>query len=188
MSNQDDQDRELESAAPQDPTQEDTAKNPGDDEEAEPGAQRSMDGFEAPIQWRVAQSLETLRFQLNAMAPGRSKASDGGIGDTNHQNRNSDHNPWVLDGSRGVVTARDFTHDPAGGCDCNILAEKIRAAQDSRVKYIIWNKRIASSLPKDGQPAWAWRPYSGKNGHTHHIHISVKPEKPSYDSTTPWSI
>ena len=82
------------------------------------GRKSSMDGFEAPIQWRVAQSLETLRFQLNAMAPGRSKASDGGIGDTDHQNRNSDHNPWVLDGSRGVVTARDFTHDPAGGCDC----------------------------------------------------------------------
>lgn len=138
--------------------------------------------------WRVALALEKLRGQINAKYPNRSKISDGGIGDPNHQNRKSDHNPWVIDGRQGVVTARDFTHDAAHGCDCTKLAEAIRAARDSRVKYIIWNRRICTSYPKDGMPAWAWRTYTGKNGHTHHMHISVKPSKSLYDSQSPWPI
>lgn len=187
MSNQDDQDKEYESKRPQ----EDVAKHPGDDEEAdeEPARALEVDLEAPPIQWRVAKSLETLRRQINTMAPRRSTASDGGIGNAEHAARSSDHNPWVdLRGNRGVVTARDFTHDPAGGCDANTIAEKIRESKDSRVKYIIWNRRIANSSPIGSSPAWAWRPYSGKNGHTHHVHISVQPEIGKYDSETPWSI
>jgi hypothetical protein len=138
--------------------------------------------------WRIALGLEKLRGQLNAKFPNRSKVSDGGIGDPNHQNRNSDHNPWVIDGRMGVVTARDFTHDPAHGCDCTKLAESIREARDARVKYIIWNRRICTPVPKNGMPAWAWRPYTGKNGHTHHLHLSVKPSKSLYDSQSAWSL
>ncbi len=138
--------------------------------------------------WRVALGLETLRKQLNAKFPNRSKLSDGGIGDPSHQSRSSDHNPWVREGSMGVVTARDFTHDKANGCDCEKLAESLRAARDSRVKYIIWNRRICSSFPKNGKPAWAWRAYAGSNGHTHHLHLSVKPAKSLYDSETSWSL
>jgi hypothetical protein len=138
--------------------------------------------------WRVANALEKLRKQLNAKFPNRSKVSDGGIGDPNHQSRKSDHNPWVREGSMGVVTARDFTHDKANGCDCNKLAESIRAVRDGRVKYIIWNRRICTSFPKNGMPAWAWRPYTGSNGHTHHLHLSVKPSKSLYDSETAWSL
>jgi hypothetical protein len=37
-------------------------------------------------------------------------------------------------------------------------------------------------------PAWAWRKYTGKNGHTHHVHISVKPLKAPYDDPSPWSL
>ncbi|MEO6089551.1 MAG: hypothetical protein ABIQ18_41235, partial [Umezawaea sp.] len=64
------------------------------------------------MDWRVANSLQTLLAQLNAAAPGRSKVSDGSIGDPNHQaeGSGSDHNPDAA----GVVCARDFTHDPAG--------------------------------------------------------------------------
>jgi hypothetical protein len=138
--------------------------------------------------WRVAAALDKLLKQINLKAPARSKLSDGAIGDTNHQNRSSDHNPWIIDGRQGVVTARDFTHDAAHGCDCTQLAEAIRASRDPRVKYIIWNRRICTPLPKDGMPGWAWRPYTGKNGHTHHMHLSVKPLKSLYDSETPWSI
>jgi hypothetical protein len=156
------------------------------------GAARSMAAkpkpMAGPIPWRVCKSLEKLRAQINAKAPNRNKASDGGIGDTNHKNRKSDHNPWVLDGGKGVVTARDFTHDPAGGCDCTKIAESIRAARDARVKYIIWNRRICASAPKNGAAAWAWRQYTGKNGHTHHVHISVQPSKSLYDSDKPWSL
>jgi hypothetical protein len=136
--------------------------------------------------WRVALALEKLRGQLNAKCPGRSTASDGAIGDTNHQNRKSDHNPWVIDGGQGVVTARDFTHDPAHGCDCTKLAESIRSSRDPRVKYIIWNRRICTAFPKNGAAAWTWRAYVGKNGHTHHLHLSVKAVKSAYDSQSAW--
>jgi|HigsolmetaAR201D_1030396.scaffolds.fasta_scaffold15936_2 hypothetical protein len=43
--------------------------------------------------WRLARSLEQLRRQIDAAYPGRSKASDGTIGDVAHSQRNSDHNP-----------------------------------------------------------------------------------------------
>src|SRR3954471_10134778 len=94
-------------------------------------------GAAAPAQtrggsdWRVAKSLLKLRDQVNAKWPNRRKYDDGTIGDTSHQNRNSDHNPWV---DEGVVTAMDITHDPASGCDSYVLADTIRKSQDPRVK------------------------------------------------------
>src|SRR5690606_30851968 len=95
----------------------------------------------SPGTWYVALSLETLRLQLNALFPNRSKASDGGIGDERHQTSNSDHNPHVRDkNGRPVVTARDFTHDPANGLDCNKLAAALIAHKDPRIKYLIWNR------------------------------------------------
>jgi len=128
--------------------------------------------------WRLAESLQTLRTQINGLYPDRPKASDGTIGDENHVNRTSDHNPWVDD---GVVTAIDFTHDPQT-LDCNKLAEVLVQSKDPRIKYIIWNRAICSSQI---QP-WVWRPYTGYNPHDNHIHISVQPIKSLYDSVTPW--
>ena len=143
---------------------------------------------EAPRPWRLAKALEALRAQVNAAAPGRSKKSDGTIGDPAHQSRNSDHNPWVVDGSMGVVTALDITHDPANGCDAGLLADTLRKSADPRIKYIISNRRIASSQPKGSAPAWAWRTYTGSNPHDKHCHISVHPTKALYDATSPWAI
>ena len=81
--------------------------------------------------WRVAESLQRLLEQVNQMAPDRNKASDGSIGDPRHQSRASDHNPWVIDGNIGVVTARDITHDPRNGCDAQKIAELDRGLQGS---------------------------------------------------------
>jgi hypothetical protein len=134
--------------------------------------------------WRVANSLNRLLEQVNQMAPGRRKASDGSIGDVSHQKRNSDHNPWVIDGKTGVVTARDITDDVKGGCSAQAIADAIVAAKDRRVKYVIWNRKIVSSAK---QP-WVWRPYSGSNPHTKHIHVSVLPDKGLYDDVTDWSL
>lgn len=134
--------------------------------------------------WRVARSLEKLRSQVNARVPGRRKDSDGTIGDAAHASRSSDHNPWVRDGSVGVVTACDITHDPAGGCDAGILAEVLVASRDPRIKYIIWNRRIISSETQ----AWVWRKYSGSNPHNHHMHVSVKAERMFYDDTRDWAM
>jgi len=176
--------------------------NSGDDEEAVDEGRPAWPGPAAHVlslapetfataaapSWRVARSLLRLRDQVDTLAPGRNKRSDGFVGDLSHQKTKSDHNPWVKDGAQGVVTAFDITHDPGGGCDANKIAEAIRKARDPRVKYIIWNRRIANSAPLDGMPAWAWRKYTGKNPHESHVHISVKPEKPLFDSPVGWDL
>lgn len=134
--------------------------------------------------WRVAESLLVLRKQVDQIWPNRSKDSDGTIGDAAHATRASDHNPWVKDGLMGVVTAMDITHDPKGGFDSYAFADMLRDNKDSRIKYIISNRRIANSLIDN----WAWRPYNGANPHDHHVHISVKADKAHFDNDTPWKI
>lgn len=131
-------------------------------------------------EWRLAKSLAKLRAQVNAAAPNRNKASDGTVGDQAHQHTKSDHNP---DGD-GVVKAMDITHDPAGGCDCQALADSLVKAKDPRIQYLIWDKRIVN---REVQP-WVWRPYSGTNPHTKHIHISVDEKAVLYDNDAPWVI
>ena len=124
--------------------------------------------------WRLAKSLTTMRGELDDKFPGRSKASDGSIGDAAHASRTSDHNP----NSRGVVCAIDVTtqgQDEVG--DAIVTA----AWKDRRVKYMIWKGRIVSSTTSP----WVWRNYSGSNQHNHHLHISVGG---NYDSATPWGI
>lgn len=135
------------------------------------------------MSWRVAKSLETLRDQVNAASPKRVKSSDGTIGDAAHASRSSDHNPWVKDGSMGVVTAMDITHDPQHGIDCEKMAASITESRDPRLKYIIWNSRIWN--PSRGLQ---WRPYTGVNPHNKHMHISVKSVKDKYDDPTRWRI
>lgn len=134
--------------------------------------------------WRLAKSLERLREQVNVQWPGRSKESDGSIGDEAHASRSSDHNPWVSDGGVGVVTAIDITHDPRAGCDSQALAEVLRASRDPRIKYIISNRRICSSETRP----WEWRAYTGSNPHNHHVHISVKPDQELFDDVKPWDL
>lgn len=121
-----------------------------------------------PFAWYIAESLEVLRRQLNALAPRRSTASDGGIGDYAHSQRTSDHNPNTYRNSKGErqVCARDFTHDP-GDLDCHSLAARLTASGDNRIKYIIWNRRI-------WEPGSGWQPYHGANPHTQHLHLSVR--------------
>jgi hypothetical protein len=132
--------------------------------------------------WRVARSLDTLLSQVNAAAPLRSRASDGSIGDAKHASRSSDHNPWVNVSGIGVVTARDFTHDPKH-FDAHKFAEVLKASGDRRLKYVISNGRIWNPSISQG-----WRPYRGANPHDKHTHVSVKPLKALFDDTTPWKL
>lgn len=138
--------------------------------------------------WRPAESLKKLQSQVNAAFPGRSKASDGMIGDTNHCPGSSDHCPNIPDAGVGVVTAYDITHDPNGGCDMHDVANSIRASKDSRIKYVIWDRQIFSSYNHNSGAAWSWRPYSGSNPHTKHAHFSVLAAKVQYDDTSNWII
>lgn len=142
------------------------------------------------MSYRRAESLDTFVAEVDAAAPGRSKLSDGWIGDAAHASRDSDHNPWVRDTRGvGVVRAQDITHDPADGVDCNILSQRVAAllGKHPALKsgaYVIWNRRIISA----DRLSEGWRYYSGSNPHDKHMHVSVALALAGYDSTTPWNV
>jgi len=137
--------------------------------------------------WVVDKGLDVLFAQINAAAPGRSKASDGSIGDAAHQATESEHNPEhpaPPGNPDNQVDAGDFTHDPAHGADMGMVSEAIRRSHDPRVAYVIFNRRIYSGNP--GPAPWTWRTYTGSNPHTKHMHVSVLDL--THDQTQPWQI
>src|SRR5690606_9125574 len=111
------------------------------------------------VNWRVADSLDHLLGQLNALAPKRSKVSDGAIAHADPQNRTSAPDPWWQFGSQPYVTARDFTHGPAGGLVCHARADALVRGRDQRIKYVFWNRHICAGA--GGPSPWRWRAYSG---------------------------
>ena len=134
--------------------------------------------------FRLAGSLVVLRDQINAVAPHRSKASDGTVGDTKHQKRASRHNP----NSAGVVCAIDITDDPAHGCAIHGIAEQVRANPHPNLAYIISNGRVAGR-----STGWNWHRYTGTNPHRRHVHfgVGVGPDaapRPPYDDPQRWHI
>jgi hypothetical protein len=130
----------------------------------------------------VAKSLDALFGQLNTIAPRRNRRSDGAKGNEEHARRESDHNPdrW------GIIRARDFTHDPAGGLDCARLASALREGRDTRVGYVIWRGQIMSGA--GGREPWRWRAYAGTNPHNHHLHLSVVADPARADSAALWAL
>jgi hypothetical protein len=137
------------------------------------------------LSWRVARSLLTLFDQFNHHYPDRSRVSDGTIGDASHQKTDSDHNPWYPPPGGGIVTAGDFTHDPAHGMDIDRLTDELVATRDPRIKYIIANNLILDTRPQFNP--WQWMPYHGSNPHDHHFHLSVM-DSPLCDDPRPWTL
>lgn len=132
------------------------------------------------MSWRLAESLKTLRKQINDAFPGRDKASDGSIGDAGHSARKSDHNP----NAAGVVCAIDTDEDLAPNIHTiESIVTALRASKDPRIKYIIYEKRI--TVPGDLS---RWKTYTGPSPHDHHFHISVSGDPKLYDDPRPWSI
>src|SRR3990167_2936103 len=121
---------------------------------------------------RRAYALQTLLAQIDALYPNRNKASDGWIADAKHAST-SQHQP----NARGIVTAQDFTHDPANGVHGGDLAEWFN--DDPRTWYVIWNRSIWDAK---------WIPYNGPNPHDRHVHISTKQDSGNYDNATKWNI
>lgn len=122
--------------------------------------------------------LATLRAEFNALNPKRDKGSDGWIGDTAHQSHTSDHNP----DSQGRVLALDI--DATGPWPQNFgdIVESLRG--DSRLEYIIWNRRIASR-----DQGWKWRTYTGTSDpHTGHAHFSARHDHTGNTSTATWHL
>jgi len=122
---------------------------------------------------RLVAAGVTLRDQVNRRWPKRDKRSDGWIGDRAHQARPSDHNP----DKNGWVHAIDIDHDFLGARSgsnqaeafANELIALAREGKDrGRLKYVVYNNRIASGTHKNQY--WTWR--RGNWGHTQHIHVS----------------
>lgn len=131
--------------------------------------------------WRLAESLNELRAEVNACWPDRDHGLDGTIGDASHAAGASDHNP----DADGVVRAIDIDKD---GIPARAVAEHLRllgAAGDPRLEggFIVFNGRIAS-----GKSGWKWRRYTGKNPHTGHIHVSVSKTQSAYDKRGSWEV
>lgn len=100
----------------------------------------------------------------------RHQQSDGILGNKEHQKRKSDHNQG---------NACDLTHDPAHDIDCAVLSRLV--LNGPRVTDVIFNKQINR---KDGR---GWHSYTGKNGHTHHMHVSIRNDVRDHLSAWPWS-
>lgn len=123
--------------------------------------------------WRNAKSLDALKSEVQAKAPGTTIWT---LGDAAHQASWSDHNP----NAAGVVCAADILGD--AGLDLRWLADTIVANDPPALKYVIYQDRIW--FPGNG-----WGSYGGEY-HTH-VHVSVGwgPDGQStgpYDDTSPW--
>lgn len=140
------------------------------------------------MSWLLAPALVTLRAQVNAAFPNRSRLSDGTIGDAAHaaQGSDSDHNPWVVLGGQPYVTAIDLTHDPRAGFDIDKFTDQLLVAcrdhGENRVKYVIANGLIMDTRP-EFRP-FTWQPSSG---HFEHVHISVHADHRLLDPR-PWNV
>ncbi len=146
------------------------------------------------MSWRVAKCLNQLLKELKEEFPARDVSSDGAIGNTEHQQRHSDHNP----DANGVVRARDFDEDLDGedrmGQDYySPNMEKVvqhlvflGGAGDSRLNpdgYVIYEDRIWSDARN-----WVEHPYTGKDHHEHHAHVSCGSDPTGYDRIDTWDI
>ena len=127
------------------------------------------------MSYYLAPALARLRDEVNTKWPGRSKRSDGWIGDPAHRRRKSDHNP----NGRGSVNALDITAD---GIDVNALIEA--AKRHPSVRYIIHNRKI---MNRDIGNFRA-RAYHGSNPHTAHVHISIYQRPSAEKDTRSWGL
>jgi hypothetical protein len=109
-----------------------------------------------------------LREQIDDEFPSRDRRSDGWIADSRHiaNSPNSDHIP-----RSGIVRGLDVDANLNDHPEATYaLVEQIRKCAkrgDKRIKYIIYDGRISSSILN-----WHWRKYKGSNPHRSHFHIS----------------
>lgn len=131
---------------------------------------------------KQAPAVRAVLRQADERWPHREDASDGICASPKHTKGNpgSDHEPHV----NGYATAVDLTDDKTGGCDADEWAEHLRRTRDSRIKYVICNRRMFSSYSTKTRQAWEWGPYTGSNPHEKHTHLSILPT--ALFDTSPW--
>jgi hypothetical protein len=132
--------------------------------------------------WRVAHSIKTFGDQImDLRGHTNSYTVDGTLGNVEHSNRVSDHNP----DDDGIVRALDFFEHVPGFVD--EIAEALRTSKDPRLKYFIHDTRMFASYALPGKPAWEWREYIGANAHITHGHLSVVATNVA-DQTQEWEL
>lgn len=127
------------------------------------------------MSWHIAPALKQMLAEVNKKWPGRSKASDGGIGNAAHSARTSDHNP----NGRGSVNAYDVTIK--GINEQTLIAQ---AKKHPSVRYIIFNRRIMNRDIGNFAPRY----YSGANPHDKHVHISLYQSANAERRTQSWGL
>lgn len=129
--------------------------------------------------WREAYSLQTLEDEIQDHYPGTTTWE---IGDDDHQNTWSDHNP----NNNDVVCAKDILGN--AGLSLRALCDHLVSDPHPNLRYVIFDHKIYGRWnnfePED---------YDGKNGHETHLHASVGngPDGRStggYDDRSPWGI
>jgi hypothetical protein len=141
--------------------------------------------------WELTKGLQNLRNQVNAQWPGRDTTSDGTIGDYEHQQGTSGHNPddtaydnaeWDGDDdANSEVRAWDMDADlREDGVTAQMIVDHIVGLKPSSVlRYVIYNHKIYKS-----QNGWKPESYTGASAHTEHIHFSGAYSQSADNNTT----
>lgn len=134
------------------------------------------------MSWVLTPAMVRLRAEVDAIAPGRDRRSDGSIGDQSHASGVSGHNPDETGNSEyrdsdrvNEVRAIDLDQDlRRSGLSMEDvvqhLVRRCRSGAERRLAYVIYRRRIWG----DGA-GWREQPYSGANPHDQHCHVSGRP-------------
>lgn len=138
--------------------------------------------------WTLAPCLVVLHKEIDTVAPKNDDASDGTIGDTAHQQTNSDHNP----DKNGYVCAIDEDKDLRAQFTMEDVVQYLLSEcrkpnnvglDRGRLNYIIYNRRIWRA-----DTGWKQEVYKGPNPHTEHAHFSCEHDLVFVRDTRPWGI
>lgn len=142
--------------------------------------------------WRLTKSLSHFRQLVDERWPNRDRASDGTIGNEEHQAEMSGHNPDDTAGSRpawngdadSIPEVRAFDmdsdlHEP--GTTAQMLVDHIRRLPgvSAVIRYMIYDRTMYHS--RDG---FAPTAYTGPSAHTEHIHFEGAWSQAADDNVT----
>lgn len=145
--------------------------------------------------WELIACLDQLFDEFDAIAPPRDKASDGRIGDGEHAQNVSDHNPDETGNvpihdadSKNEVHAIDVDNNLR---ESDLTMEKVvqfllgrcRSGAETRLRYIIYNRRIWSASSD-----WVQKAYTGASPHTEHAHFSASYDTAREASRASWRL
>jgi hypothetical protein len=121
---------------------------------------------------RLAPALERLLREVNTAWPGRSRTSDGWLGDAAHRARTSDHNP----NEDGLVLALDLTSS-----GINMQQLLVDATHHPACWYVIHRGLLYSRTHH-----FTAVPYYGANAHMDHVHVNLRHEDWAVRSRRSW--